>query len=490
MPRTAVSRLTLTHSWRRRLGVAVLAVTVLATALAPSAKATPQAAGIYKIRHVVIIFQENRSFDSYFGTFPGAVGIPMKKGVPTVCVPNPKTHRCDRPYVDHQDSNGGGPHNSVDSAADVNGGKMNGFITEAERGQRGCLNPFDPVCTNSANPDVMGYHTASDLPNYWAWAKHYVLQDHMFESIHSWSFPSHLFLVSGWSATCASAANPMSCVSSVSNPKDRSLPFQTPFAWTDLTYLLHKNHVSWAWYLDHGASPLGPSPTRRGLRRKHQVLLHTVPKIWNVLPGFTDVHTDHQLSNIQTDTQFFSAARAGTLPSVSWMLPDGQDSEHPPALVSTGQSYVTSLVDAIMRSPDWKSTAIFITWDDWGGFYDQVAPPKVSGLGYGLRVPGIVISPYAKSGYIDHQTLSFDAYLKFIEDDFLGGQRLNPKTDGRPDSRPTVVEDASALGNLVKDFNFNQHPRAPDPLPVCPHTTLTGVPHPAPLCSGVSGASG
>jgi phospholipase C len=107
-----------------------------------------------------------------------------------------------------------------------------------------------------------------------------------------------------------------------------------------------------------------------------------------------------------------------------------------------------------MRGPDWSSTAIFLAWDDWGGFYDHVVPPKVDALGYGLRVPGLVISPWAKRGYVDHQTLSFDAYLKFIEDDFLGGARLDPKTDGRPDRRPTVRENARQLGNLVKDFNF------------------------------------
>ena len=89
-----------------------------------------------------------------------------------------------------------------------------------------------------------------------------------------------------------------------------------------------------------------------------------------------------------------------------------------------------------MRSPDWDSTAIFLAWDDWGGFYDHVVPPTVDHNGYGLRVPALVISPYARRGFVDHQTLSFDAYVKFIEDDFLGGQRLDPKTDGRPDPRP------------------------------------------------------
>jgi phospholipase C len=123
------------------------------------------------------------------------------------------------------------------------------------------------------------------------------------------------------------------------------------------------------------------------------------------------------------------------------------------------------LIDAIMRGPDWKSTAIFLTWDDWGGFYDHVAPPRVDENGYGIRVPGIVISPYARRGFIDHQTLSHDAYVKFIEDDFLGGERIDPKTDGRPDHRPTVRENEPILGDLRADFDFRQPLRPPEILP-------------------------
>jgi phospholipase C len=205
------------------------------------------------------------------------------------------------------------------------------------------------------------------------------------------------------------------------------------------------------------------------------------PGIWNPLPWFNTVQADHQLGNIQDVSNFYAAAKNGTLPAVSWVVPSGAVSEHPPAPVSYGQSYVTSVINAVMRSPDWDSTAIFLTWDDWGGFYDHVVPPSVDENGYGLRVPGIVISPYAKRGYIDHQTLSFDAYDKFIEDDFLNGQRLNPATDGRPDPRPDVREDEKILGNLTSDFDFSQPPRPPLILPVHPITTLTGTPDPAQL---------
>jgi phospholipase C len=459
-------------------------------------------AGIHKIKHVVVIMQENRSFDSYFGTFPGADGIPMKNGVPTVCVPDPQSNQCVAPYVDHADVNGGGPHSAPNATADVNGGQMNGFIAQAQSGRRGCLNPTDPACTNSSKPDVMGYHTGSDIPNYWTYAKNFVLQDHMYEPNSSWSLPAHLFLVSEWSAYCTQVDNPSTCVNALQtrpaerpqsapavyggepgpktgggNPKratTQKAANQPIYAWTDLTYLLHKHHVSWGYYVVSGTEPDCENAAAETCAPVGQNA--NTPGIWNPLPWFDTVQADHQLGNIEDMDRFYAAAKKGTLPAVSWVTPSGEVSEHPPAPVSFGQSYVTSVVNAVMRSPDWDSTAIFLTWDDWGGFYDHVVPPTVDQNGYGLRVPAIVISPYAKKGVVDHQTLSFDAYDKFIEDDFLNGQRLDPATDGRPDPRPTVREDVKILGNVENDFDFNQAPRAPLVLRVHPRTTLTGTP--------------
>jgi phospholipase C len=455
--------------------------------------------GIHKIKHVIVIMQENRSFDSYFGTFPGADGIPMKNGHPTVCVPDPQAKKCIAPYVDHSDVNGGGPHSESNAIADMDGTKMDGFIGQAEAGQKGCLDPTDPACTNSAEPDVMGYHTGSDIPNYWTYAKDFVLQDHMFEPNASWSLPAHLFLVSEWSAYCTQADNPSSCTNALQTRSEERPP-NTPayyggkpgatsggqpiYAWTDLTYLLYKAHVSWGYYVVSGTEPDCENPAAETCAPVQQNA--ATPGIWNPLPWFNTVQADHQLGNIQDVTNFYKAAKKGTLPAVSWVVPSGTVSEHPPAPVSYGQSYVTSLINAVMHSPDWDSTAIFLTWDDWGGFYDHVLPPSVDENGYGLRVPGIVISPYAKRGYIDHQILSFDAYDKFIEDDFLDGQRLNPATDGRPDPRPDVREDEKILGNLVNDFDFSQPPRPPVILPVHPKTTLTGTPAPGHLPAAAS----
>jgi phospholipase C len=182
------------------------------------------------------------------------------------------------------------------------------------------------------------------------------------------------------------------------------------------------------------------------------------------------VHEQKTLDHIQLHADYFAAVKAGTLPSVSWMMPYSGASEHPGngKPLTNGQAHVTRVVNAIMRSPLWDTTAIFLAWDDWGGFYDHVVPPRVDENGYGIRVPGLLISPWAKGGTIDHQTLSFDAYLKFIEDLFLGGQRLDPRTDGRPDSRPTVRENLNILGDLKREFDFSQDPLPPlilDPRP-------------------------
>jgi phospholipase C len=421
-----------------------------------------------KIQHVVIIMQENRSFDHYFGTFPGADGIPMKNGVPTVCVNDPRTNLCVRPYHDPNNVNFGGPHRDIDATNDINGGKMDGFIKQVRDAKvTFCKNAFNPVCTASSQTmvDAMGYHDAREIPNYWTYAKQNVLQDHMFEPNASWSLPSHLFMVSAWAAKCQQQGDPKSCQNDLETPDKATRWAGADYAWTDLTYLLHKANVSWGYYVADGTEPdcvdatifCVPHPQHAG-----------TPNIWNPLPYFDTVKQDGEMGNIKQLAEFTKAAKDGTLPSVSWVVPNGKTSEHPPSLISDGQAYVTGLVNAVMQGPDWKSTAIFLSWDDWGGFYDHVAPPKVDANGYGLRVPGLVISPYARKGFIDHQVLSFDAYLKFIEDLFLGGQRLDPKTDGRPDPRPTVRENVPQLGNLMADFDFTQPPRLPMLLPTNP----------------------
>jgi phospholipase C len=293
----------------------------------------------------------------------------------------------------------------------------------------------------------------------------------MFAPESSWTLPAHLFLVSGWAATCPDLGDAMSCRSDLQFPggnaadhgRNMWIPADgtpRPYIWADITWLLHKHHVSWAYYVGSATClrpGCGPSPDQED----------TAP-VQNTLPGFKTVAVDHQLETIQSNENYFTAAAEGSLPKVSWVMPTTNRGEHPPDDIGNGQAWVTRVVNAAMKGPDWLHTAIFITWDDWGGFYDHVAPPKVDRNGYGIRVPALMISPWARRGFIDHQTLSFDAYLKFIEDRFLGGARINPRTDGWPDSRPTVRENARQLGDLSREFNFDQQPIDPlilDPWP-------------------------
>ncbi len=538
---------------------------------APAPAPTPTPTGdLHKIRHVVIIMQENRSFDSYFGTYPGANGIPARGGHFIVCEPDPRGG-CRVPYHDPSPVNGGGSHNHPPAVADIDGGRMDGFVRTAEnRLGRGCAGSV-AVCRSSSATDVMGYHDAREIPNYWAYARNFVLNDRMFEPDSTWSLPAHLFTVSGWSAHCTRPGDPASCVNDLdqggfhvgqitgggpargaraagprrpgrlrpgSNGRLRQgpggrfgparrrrlgpglrhrgrartaagspalracllahgvrrgpagAPLPGPhlpsalrlcrrllparfaglatgrnYAWTDLTYLLHRQGVSWGYFIGQGSQPdcadgdanCGPVPLRV-----------STPAIWNPLPSFTTVQQDGQQGNIQDVSHFIIEARQGGLPAVSWVVPNQQHSEHPPANIRSGQAWVTNLINSVMQGPDWSSTAIFLTWDDWGGFYDHVAPPTVDENGYGIRVPALVISPYARRGFIDHQTLSFDAFNRFIEDDFLGGQRLDPRTDGRPDPRPTVRETVPGLGDLTRDFDFNQAPQPGFALPLNP----------------------
>jgi phospholipase C len=297
---------------------------------------------------VIVIMQENRSFDTYFGTFPGADGIPMSGGVPTVCIPDPVTSGCDRPFHDTADVNGGGPHGQTNATADINGGEMDGFVSQAGKGRRNCADQTDPACTNGgAAPDVLGWHDAREIPNYWTYAQQFVLQDHMFEPNASWSLPEHLFQVSEWSAACTQHDNPASCQNALQNPgsppdfgKQAAGAAKSPtnpiYAWTDLTYLLHKQQVSWGYYVVAGTEPDCQDDAAVSCASVKQNA--KTPGIWNPLPYFDTVKQDGQLGNIQSVDNYYAAAKAGALPAVSWIAPSGAVSEHPPGAISAGQA--------------------------------------------------------------------------------------------------------------------------------------------------------
>jgi phospholipase C len=296
----------------------------------------------------------------------------------------------------------------------------------------------------------MGYHDSREIPNYWNYAKLYVLQDRMFESVASYSLPAHLYMLAGQSG---------GYVGGYYNGLFQPRP--STYAFPEITELLSSGRIDWKYYVASGTLPdtedghvVGTIP-----QQEQSPKLYT---LWNPLPAFPAVQQDPaQMSRLVSTAQFYDDAAAGNLPQVCWVIPSGAVSEHPPAGVRVGMAYVTGLVNAVMQSPDWSHTAIFIAWDDWGGFYDHVSPPKVDEFGYGLRVPALVISPYAKQGYIDHTTYSFESWLRLVEERY----GVSPMTS------------RDAQGNdMISAFDFTQQPRQPVVLSATP----SGTPYPVP----------
>ena len=454
----------------------VLALTAVGPAVA-APSSTP-------IQHVIIIMQENRSFDSYFGTFPGADGIPNGTCVP-LSLSQPSAG-CLAPFHDVHDSSIGGPHGQGAAQNDLDDGiktdKMDGFI-DSQNNQiaASCAKaPKGYLCVDEGEQnrhDAVGYHTDMEIPNYWAYAKNFVLQDRLFEGVRAWSGPAHLDLASEWYATCSNPARLSTCVTG--DVYNTSTSSAAKYPWANLFQLLDVNSVSWKVYLGEGNEP---DCDDNSLTCDPVVQLPSVPSDWNVAPNFSYVvakGSAYLKAHDQSNDHLLTDIANGTLPQVSWVIPSMDTSEHPGnSGVTAGEMYVTSMVNAVMQSPYWQNTAIFISWDDWGGFYDHVAPPNVDTNktafpieGFGLRVPGLMISAWARRGHIDHQTLSFENYAILFENLFMNKARLDPAALGQPDARPDIRDEITAvsfpdgssqpIGDLMKEFDFSQKPLPP-----------------------------
>jgi len=401
--------------------------------------------GLKKIEHFIFIMQENRSFDSYFGTYPGADGIP-----PGVSFIDPKDGTRVAQYHDTNDVNRGGPHGWDSAQGCINGGKMDGFLTESYKGRKRkqkWWEWFVPSNEPEKNPkDVMGWHDYHEIPNYWNYARLYVLQDHLFESVASYSLPAHLYMLAAQSGGYIG----------------QNQPRPSTYNFAEITELLASGKIDWKYYVTSGKFPdtedghvVGSESEQEQRPQKYT--------LWNPLPAFPKVYNNpSQRSRLVDTSQFYKDAKEGRLPQVSWIIPSGAVSEHPPASVREGMAYVTGLVNAVMQGPQWNTSAIFISWDDWGGFYDHVPPPKIDEYGLGIRVPGLVISPYARQSYIDHKTYSFESWLRIVEERF--------------GVEPMTARDNSAL-DMIDAFDFHQKQR----LPVILEATPKGSPYPLPL---------
>jgi phospholipase C len=369
-----------------------------------------------KIKHVVFVLLENHSFDSVFGRYPGADGATSALVAGGGHVP--LLHAS--PFFWHDAG-----HERSDTLAAIDGGKMDGF---------------SKIGSGDLNGEAMAYqqYDQSDIPNFWNYAQHFALGDHMFSSVASATFPNHLFSVAaqsggivsnvqswhnGWG--CDSGAGAYALRQTGSDP--RKLTGTSPcVSFPSLAETMEKARVSWRYYSD--------------VRGHLGYLFSTL----DAFPAIRNTALWHE--RVFDQASFQADAKAGRLPAFSWITPTYQASNHPPYGVCDAENWFVSKMNALMQGPDWASTAVYLVWDDFGGFYDHVAPPTVDALGLGPRVPFLLISPYARKGYIGHTTYSFSSVLKTFEEI----DKLAPLTDHDRTARDTL--------DL---FNFAQRPAAP-----------------------------
>jgi len=410
--------------------------------------------GLERLQHFVFIMQENRSFDHYFGTYPGADGIP-----PGVMLFDPTTKEWVAPFHNPSEFDRGGPHDWDNAWNDIDGGKMDGFLAESyaakqiDAGER--YTRLKSVGATNVQA-VLCWHDQREIPNYWNYAHLYALQDRMFEPVASYSLIAHLYMLAAQSDGFVT-------------PKLSWLTWRwwhggTPrrFTFTQITDRLFGGTIDWKYYVTTGTQPDTDDAHIVGSdsKTKQQPLRFSH---WNPLPRFPSVmNNPAQRRRLVETAEFYKDCKAGTLPQVCWVIPSAEVSEHPPNSVRDGMAYVTGLINAAMQSPCWTNSVIFLCWDDWGGFYDHVPPPKLDTYGYGIRVPSLVIGPYIKQGYIDHQTHSFESWLHLLEERF----GLVPMT-----ARDENADD------MLECFDFSQKPR----LPVLLSATREGSPYPQPL---------
>ncbi len=409
----------------------LLAALVLTWPLEPAAAAAPLASATgapgsvshaprTPISHFVVLLQENHTFDNYFGTYPGANGIPRGTCMPV----NPaKGHKpCVRPFHIGNRSIVDLDHGDFSARKDLNGGRMNGFVSAQY------LRSLD-------GQQAMGYYNGTDLPFYWNMADRYVLFDHFFSSALAGSYANHVYWVAAGMGKAINVA-----------PKASNSVPPNGLKITTIFDRLQQAGLSWKFYVQNYDATITYRTLRHLTNANRASQAVWVPLL--DIPRYLD--NAALRSHIVDLSQYYRDLRDGTLPDVAYITPSGA-SEHPPGSITTGQRFVRGMVNALMASKAWNSSAFMMAYDDWGGWYDNVKPPHRDANGDGFRVPAMLVSPYARQRVIVHTELDFTSMLKFIETNW--------------NLRPLTGLDATA-GSLMSAFNFREEPRRPEIIPV------------------------
>ncbi|MDA4128152.1 MAG: hypothetical protein OK422_01600 [Thaumarchaeota archaeon] len=371
-----------------RLSVVVLAA-ILLFQLPPVAAQAP--AQVQQIKHIIVIVEENHTFDNYFGTYPGARGLNLSTSLPEggTTGKSVKPFHIEGTTITHDLC-----HSWECAHMAYNNGSMDRFVAVSKSNL------------------TMGYFDYHQIPYYWSYASKFVLFDNFFSSVMAPSVPNHLFLIAGQSGNARAGIAGL------------TFSFKTIFDELD------RQHVSWRYYAGG----------------------YEIANGWNPLPAFSSfAGNQSRLSHLASTEQFAVDVKSHKLADVVYVMPSTDAiSEHPPYDVVSGERAVVSMINRVMMSEYWSSSAIFVTWDDYGGWYDHVAPPQVDSVGYGFRVPCLIISPYAKHGVIDHTQADFTSILKFIE---------------TIHHLPALTQRDAAANDLTEGFDFTASPAPPLLLP-------------------------
>lgn len=368
------------------------------------------------IRHIVIFVRENRSFDTTFGRLPGADGARSAR------TSSGKIVRLGRTP----------DHLALDISHTGNGAK---FAID-----HGRMDRFDllPGAMQNGRDVALSQFTQGDIPNYWSYAQHFTLDDHFFSTIAGPSFPNHLVTIaatadhtdnnpiltkhSSWG--CDAGKN---AVVDAVNPKTGHHHFVRPcFNSPTLADELQRHHISWKYY----APPKGISGY-----------------VWSAFSAIRHIrYSPLWATHVRPDTQFLRDVHSNRLPAVSWLVSRAPFSDHPPASICVGESWAVRYLNVLMRSRSWRRSVVFLTWDDFGGFYDHVPPPRHGPLAFGPRVPTIVISPFARRHFVDHHTYDFSSILTYVEHKY---------------GLPHLTSFDARARNIGDDLAFSQKPTPP-----------------------------